>query len=504
MQLLQQPCPHLSTTTFDFVHNSLETLTFRGFSKYPVPKTSSFSITSSVFSRKVPILRSTHLSFCSRNDVFDGFSSTQLSNNKPEEEDKARDSGDYSLLDKPSPLVREDDSDDESTSEESVVKVDKDEALAPFLKFFTTDGVDKMTENEDEMGVSKERNELDYEDEDGLEEEEKNEEKKPKAGDFVVGVVVSGNENKLDVNIGADFLGTMLTKEVMPLYDKEMEYLLCDPNCDAEEFFVSGKMGIVKYDEANERPTPWKPVVEVGTICVLGRTLSGRPLISTRRLFRGWLGTEQIKQLNEPVEVKITEWNTGGLLTRIEGLRGFIPKAELVNRINNFGDLKEKVGQRLHVLVSRINESNNDLILSEKEAWRMLYLREGTLLEGTVEKIFPFGAQISIGHTNRRNKITTVSELLAVGEKVKVMVVKSMFPDKISLSTAELESEPGLFITNKERVFSEAAMMAKKYREKLPPYIAAGEFEPLTNDTLFFENEEKMYANWNWFKFERD
>ncbi|KAF4363045.1 hypothetical protein F8388_000937 [Cannabis sativa] len=524
MQLLQQPCPHLSTTTFDFVHNSLETLTFRGFSKYPVPKTSSFSITSSVFSRKVPILRSTHLSFCSRNDVFDGFSSTQLSNNKPEEEDKARDSGDYSLLDKPSPLVREDDSDDnESTSEESVVKVDKDEALAPFLKFFTTDGVDKMTENEDEMGVSKERNELDYEDEDGLEEEEKNEEKKvnisyyePKAGDFVVGVVVSGNENKLDVNIGADFLGTMLTKEVMPLYDKEMEYLLCDPNCDAEEFFVSGKMGIVKYDEANERPTPWKPVVEVGTILfaeVLGRTLSGRPLISTRRLFRR-MAWHRIKQLNEPVEVKITEWNTGGLLTRIEGLRGFIPKAELVNRINNFGDLKEKVGQRLHVLVSRINESNNDLILSEKEAWRMLYLREGTLLEGTVEKIFPFGAQISIGHTNRRGllhisnisqkQITTVSELLAVGEKVKVMVVKSMFPDKISLSTAELESEPGLFITNKERVFSEAAMMAKKYREKLPPYIAAGEFEPLTNDTLFFENEEKMYANWNWFKFERD
>ncbi|KAM6542234.1 hypothetical protein CsatB_006681 [Cannabis sativa] len=527
MQLLQQPCPHLSTTTFDFVHNSLETLTFRGFSKYPVPKTSSFSITSSVFSRKVPILRSTHLSFCSRNDVFDGFSSTQLSNNKPEEEDKARDSGDYSLLDKPSPLVREDDSDDnESTSEESVVKVDKDEALAPFLKFFTTDGVDKMTENEDEMGVSKERNELDYEDEDGLEEEEKNEEKKvnisyyePKAGDFVVGVVVSGNENKLDVNIGADFLGTMLTKEVMPLYDKEMEYLLCDPNCDAEEFFVSGKMGIVKYDEANERPTPWKPVVEVGTILfaeVLGRTLSGRPLISTRRLFRrmAWHRVRQIKQLNEPVEVKITEWNTGGLLTRIEGLRGFIPKAELVNRINNFGDLKEKVGQRLHVLVSRINESNNDLILSEKEAWRMLYLREGTLLEGTVEKIFPFGAQISIGHTNRRGllhisnisqkQITAVSELLAVGEKVKVMVVKSMFPDKISLSTAELESEPGLFITNKERVFSEAAVMAKKYREKLPPYISAGEFEPLTNDTLFFENEEKMYANWNWFKFERD
>ena len=26
----------------------------------------------------------------------------------------------------------------------------------------------------------------------------------------------------------------------------------------------------------------------------------------------------QIKQLNEPIQVRITEWNTGGLLARIE------------------------------------------------------------------------------------------------------------------------------------------------------------------------------------------
>lgn len=78
----------------------------------------------------------------------------------------------------------------------------------------------------------------------------------------------------------------------------------------------------------------------------------------------------QIKQLNEPIEVKFTEWNTGGLLTRIEvgclvslfvrsftcvsefyhfqylilqGLRAFLPKAELLSRVNNFTELKEKV-----------------------------------------------------------------------------------------------------------------------------------------------------------------
>jgi small subunit ribosomal protein S1 len=73
-------------------------------------------------------------------------------------------------------------------------------------------------------------------------------------------------------------------------------------------------------------------------------------------------------QLDEPIEVKIYEWNTGGLLTRIEvikksiavqlqcfrsglrfastsfqGLRAFLPKFELMDRTNTFTDLKSKV-----------------------------------------------------------------------------------------------------------------------------------------------------------------
>lgn len=31
----------------------------------------------------------------------------------------------------------------------------------------------------------------------------------------------------------------------------------------------------------------------------------------------------QLKQLSEPIKVRITEWNTGGLLTRIEVGIGF-------------------------------------------------------------------------------------------------------------------------------------------------------------------------------------
>ena len=172
-------------------------------------------------------------------------------------------------------------------------KPDKDEALAPFLKFF------KPRESSEEAnGASGE---------DGSEISESGSTKlvsveyyEPKPGDFVVGVVVSGNENKLDVNVGADLLGTMLTKEVLPLYDEEMEYLLCDVEKDAEEFMVHGKMSIVRNDDALSRvPMQGSPVVETGTVLfaeVLGRTLSGRPLLSTRRFFRriAWHRVRQV------------------------------------------------------------------------------------------------------------------------------------------------------------------------------------------------------------------
>ncbi|XP_020240908.1 uncharacterized protein LOC109819562 isoform X2 [Asparagus officinalis] len=335
-----------------------------------------------------------------------------------------------------------------NSAEPETPSEDFSEALAPFLKFFKSDGSESDSDDEaiefadTHQPISPKLEEVTdvsvkyYE---------------PKRGDFAVGVVVSGNENKLDVNVGADLLGTMLTKEVMPLYGAELDYLLCDleKEREREEFMAKGRMGVVRDEEVLSREkVEGRPVVEVGTVLfaeVLGRTLSGRPLLSSRRMYRrvAWHRVRQIKQLNEPIQVKIFEWNTGGLLTRIEGLRAFLPKAELMKRVNSFMDLKENVGRQLYVSIVRVDETTNDLIISEKEAWDMLNLKEGTLLDGTVRRIFQYGAQIRIGDTNRsgllhisnitRARVPSVSEVLEVGEKLKVLVVKSMFPDKIAL-----------------------------------------------------------------------
>ncbi|XP_056164717.1 protein PIGMENT DEFECTIVE 338, chloroplastic isoform X2 [Syzygium oleosum] len=449
MQTLLQPCNSISSpsSTLPILNNfppSLFAVQARRFpSSYPLRDScSSLSPLSSpnFFANLSSSHRTTHVALYSQNDIFDGFSITQLPR-KPENEE-------LELRNKPSPpLYVDDGSAAETETNEPAGGSGEDEALAPFLKFFKNKE-DPSDGEGDERGVVVEV--LDeHSGSESVDEKVSVEYYEPKQGDFVVGVVVSGNENRLDVNVGADLLGTMLTKEVLPLYEKEMDHLLCDLKNDAEAFMARGKMGIVKYDEAmSAGPGPGRPVVETGTVLfaeVLGRTLSGRPLLSTRRLFRriAWHRVRQIKQLNEPLEVKITEWNTGGLLTRIEGLRAFLPKAELLNRVNNFTELKENVGRRIKVLISRMDEDKNDLILSEKDAWEMLHLQEGTLLDGTVKKILPYGAQIRIGDTNRSGllhiskitatRITSVGDVLSVDEKVKVLVVKSIIPDKISL-----------------------------------------------------------------------
>lgn len=473
-------------------------------SKFPSPTTlGPFSLRHLAFSAEFSFPGANGIGLCSPTDVFHAENGGIGENEELE------------LLNKPNPVPKTNDIPSEDDDESERGKADRDEILKPFLKFFKPEG------EYGESGASEERSRLVVEYYD------------PKPGEFVVGVVVSGNENKLDVNIGADMLGTMLTKEMLPLYDKELDYLLCDLKYDTEQFMVNGKMGIVKEDDNDDDDDDGydgvvngkvlrsgRPVVDVGTVVfaeVLGRTLSGRPLLSSRRYFRrmAWHRVRQLKQLNEPIEVKITEWNTGGLLTRIEGLRAFIPKQELVKKVNSFTELKENVGRRLFVQITRINEDKNDLILSQRTAWEKLYLREGTLLEGTVVKIFPYGAQVKLGDSNRsgllhisnitQRRIGSVSDVLQVDENIKVLVVKSLFPDKISLSIADLESEPGLFISNREKVFAEAEEMAKKYREKLPVVAATNFSEPPPSRSSFsLDKEEDVYANWDWFKFETE
>ncbi|KAL5202833.1 hypothetical protein ABZP36_013785 [Zizania latifolia] len=287
----------------------------------------------------------------------------------------------------------------------------------------------------------------------------------PKPRNLAVGVVVNGDGRTLDIDVSTGGKTMMMMpKEACNVSSK-----------DAIQFTTEGKVGVVVSGEEGQgemtggrnRKGKGSPVLGIGTVVfveVLSRTLRGRPLLSTRRLFQR-IAWHKVRQ----------------------GLRAFLPKPEMMTRPRNFTDLKNSVRQQIHVCITRIDERSNGLIISEKEAWAMTYLREGALLQGTVRKLFPYGAQIRIGETNRggllhisnitHGQLASVGDVLKVGEIVKAIVIKSTAPDRIALSTKDLESEPGLFISKKERVFSDAEEMAQRYRDQISETAQPAEFD---------------------------
>ncbi|KAL3700313.1 hypothetical protein R1sor_018335 [Riccia sorocarpa] len=335
----------------------------------------------------------------------------------------------------------------------------------------------------------------------------------PKAGDEVIGVVVSGSEYKIDVDIGAEQLGRVLIKDIYPLdLFRSDEFFWEFPAAEealSQELPI-GRVRICREEEVLTPLAPRSPIVDVGSVLrfkVVGVTLSGRPILSARKIAfpLSWERVRQIKDQNEPIEVKIHEWNSGGLLTKIEGIRAFLPINHLLNRSMGTVSLRARVGEKIRVLITEVDEKLGKLIISEKRAWGLKNLCPGALHDGTVNKIFPFGVEVNLAGTSlrgmihisnvSRSRVKDLEQVFHEGEAVKVIVVKSPVPYRISLSTADLESSKGLILEDKERVFREAEELAARFRSSLP------EEEEDQDGSSEREMIEQEVANWDWLDF---
>lgn len=110
----------------------------------------------------------------------------------------------------------------------------------------------------------------------------------PALGHRVVGVVVSGNYQKLDVDIGAAKLGHLHVRDLLPL-DKldirESEWILPDDGGGSGNPSL-GRPHVVYDEEVYNSEAPEPLVVDVGTVLemeVVGQTVSGNPLLSARK-----------------------------------------------------------------------------------------------------------------------------------------------------------------------------------------------------------------------------
>ncbi|MBD5461907.1 MAG: S1 RNA-binding domain-containing protein [Lachnospiraceae bacterium] len=148
--------------------------------------------------------------------------------------------------------------------------------------------------------------------------------------------------------------------------------------------------------------------------------------------------------------VKVSEIVNAGAVAYLEGIRGFIPASQL--DISYVENLEEYKGRTLTVRVITVDQEKEKLVLSAKEILKEQQKEEhdhkvamivpGTVLEGTVESLQPYGAFVDLKgglsglvHISQisQKRIKKPSEVLKVGDKVKVKVLNTN-DGKISLS----------------------------------------------------------------------
>ncbi len=170
-----------------------------------------------------------------------------------------------------------------------------------------------------------------------------------------------------------------------------------------------------------------------------------------------WDVLMEYKESGKNVSVKVNEAVNAGVVAYLEGIRGFIPASQL--DLGYVEDVTPYVGKTLSVKVTEANKEKEKLILSAKAVLRETAKEEhdhkvamivpGTVLEGKVESLQPYGAFVDLGdglnglvHISQicQKRIKKPSEVLKVGDIVKVKVLNTN-DGKISLSIKAVEEE---------------------------------------------------------------
>ena len=170
-----------------------------------------------------------------------------------------------------------------------------------------------------------------------------------------------------------------------------------------------------------------------------------------------WEKLNEYKEEETILSVKIAGIVPSGVVAYVEGIRGFIPASQLA--LFYVEATEEWLGKTVDVRVIDVDEAKKKLVLSakvilkekeqEEHNHKIAMLVPGSILEGTVENLMPYGAFIDLGdgisglvHISQisQKRIGKPSEVLKEGQKVKVKVLNTN-DNKVSLSMKALEEE---------------------------------------------------------------
>ncbi len=259
-------------------------------------------------------------------------------------------------------------------------------------------------------------------------------------GDTVDGLIMRVDRDEILVDIGSKSEG------VVPL--REMQSLTSDDRSQLK----SGDPLLVFIVQSEDK--------------------EGRAVLSVdkARQERSWRKLQMAHEAGDVIEAKVVNYNKGGLLVNLDGVRGFVPSSQ-VNGISRGPEMQKQsemakmVGSAMTLKVIEINRNRNRLILSERQAVQevregrkgelLSSLKEGDVRNGVVTSVCDFGAFVDIGGADGLVHLSELSwsrikhpnELLKPGDKVRVYVL-SVDNDRkrIALSIKRTQNEPWVTI----------------------------------------------------------
>lgn len=222
--------------------------------------------------------------------------------------------------------------------------------------------------------------------------------------------------------------------------------------------------GIIKLAELSNDPSfSIKADIAVGdsvTALILAEDDGEGNVLLSLKQAHDVLSWEKLKEAMDAETIyscKIKEIVNSGVVTYVEGIRGFIPASQLA--LNYVENLEEFRGKTVDAVIITVDEDKKKLVLSAKQVARERAEKEhkmkvssmqvGLVTTGIVEKIVPYGAFVKIGddlsglvHISQicGKHLKSPKEVLNEGEEVKVKII-DVKDGKISLSIKAVEEK---------------------------------------------------------------
>jgi small subunit ribosomal protein S1 len=182
---------------------------------------------------------------------------------------------------------------------------------------------------------------------------------------------------------------------------------------------------------------------------------------------RDWLIAEQLLESGEITTRKVVGFNKGGLTVEFNHLRGFVPASHVIDMPRNLNEDQRRdefeghIGNEMRLKVIEVDPKRRRLVMSQMLAEReyrsaqreelFKTLAVGSVVEGVVRSMRPFGAFVDIGGVDGLLHVSEIGygninhprDALSVGEAVQVQVIRiDSESQRVALSRRRLLANP--------------------------------------------------------------